>query len=93
MEAEAQLFCGVRKWDEEADVAGDFSGSYMTNDRRDRSGRRMVPRRTDDDRRADERRAQNMWVSADRRSGLDRRGSDDRREVNDRRALPDRRMR
>lgn len=66
-----------------------------SSERRDRySGRRLVgERRSDSDRRSDQRRELLMWVSTDRRSGLERRSGADRRLLEDRRHVSDRRMR
>jgi len=50
-------------------------------------------RSTSSDRRSDQRREQNMWVSTDRRSGLERRYGADRRLSEERRLMGDRRTR
>ena len=66
-----------------------LKGDYAP-DRRDRMGRRSGVERRQVPSRDDERRTQNMWIAAERRSGQERRDSD-RRALTDRRLVPDRR--
>ena len=75
-----------------------LEGIYVpdgSSERRDRySGRRLLgERRSESDRRSDQRREELMWVSTDRRSGLERRSGSDRRLLEERRHVGDRRTR
>ena len=67
-------------------------GNRPSYDRRDRSGRRLGgDDRRATDRRALQRRMQNMWVMMDRREGSERRRGLDRRSGAERRLVLDRR--